>query len=109
MNKDDGTKDQAPTSFPEKWFKIVQKLPEFKEAADAASVEDLKKMIVEAEGNIYTINQDEVADVKLSSAKEIAKDLSSIYRDGRKSQNAKIQYALFLLEGKGVELSNIDK
>jgi hypothetical protein len=95
-------------SFPEKWFKVIEKMPEFKEAAEAASVEDLKKIIVTCEGNLHDLSKEEAANTKLSSAKAIAKDESLPYREGRKAQNAKIQYALFLLEGKGVDLSNKD-
>ena len=98
--------DQAPTTFPEKWWKVILGLPEFKDTADAASVDDLKKTIVECEGNIYTIDQEKEADLKLSGAKEIVKELSEPYRDAVKAQTAKIKYALFLLEGKGVDLDN---
>src|SRR5574338_1178894 len=98
--------DQAPTTFPEKWWKVILSLPEFKDTADAASVEDLKKTIVECEGNIYTIDQEKDEDIKLTSAKELVKELSEPYRDAIKAQTAKIKYALFLLEGKGVDLDN---
>lgn len=98
--------DQAPTTFPEKYYKVISKLPEFKDTADAASVEDLKKMLVECEGNIYTIEKEMSEDVKLNGAKELVKDYSASYRDGLKVQTAKIKYALFLLEGKGVDLDN---
>jgi hypothetical protein len=103
MSKKD---DQAPTTFPEKWLKIIGKLPEFKDTADAASADDLKKIIVTCEGNIYTTEQEKAADVKLTGAKELVKEYSESYRDAIKAQTAKIKYALFLLEGKGVKLDN---
>jgi hypothetical protein len=102
MSKDD--KDTGPAILPEKWFKIIEKMPEFKETADAASVEDLKKIIVSCEGNLHDLAKEEAANTKLSSARAIAKDESLQYREGRKAQNAKIQYAIFLLESKGVDL-----
>jgi hypothetical protein len=101
--KDD---DQAPTTFPDKYYKVISKLPEFKETADAASVEDLKKIVVECEGNIYTIEKAMAEDIKLTGAKELVKQYSEPHRDGLKAQTAKIKYALFLLEGKGVDLDN---
>lgn len=104
MSKKD--KDAAPTTFPEKWYKVISKLPEFKDTADSASEEDLKKIIVTCEGNIYTIDQEKADDVKLNGAKELVKDYSEPYKDALKVQTAKIKYALFLLEGKGVELDN---
>ncbi len=92
------------TEFPAKWLKVVDKMPEFKDTADAASVDELKKMIVTSEGHIYTVDQEKAADVKLTGAKELVKEYSEGYRDSLKCLNAKIKYALFLLEGKGVDL-----
>ena len=73
-----GKKDNGPlTSLPKKWDDLIKKMPEFKDTADAASVEELKKIIVECEGNIYTLNNEQDADDKLTAAKEVAKDLSA--------------------------------
>ena len=100
--------DDAPTTFSEKWFKVISKLPEFKETADSASTEDLKKILVTCEGNIYTIEKEREEDTKLNAAKALVKDYSEPHRDAIKVQTAKIKYALFLLDGKGVELDNKD-
>lgn len=100
--------DKEPTTFPEKWSKVLKSLPEFKDTADAASVEDLKKIIVTSEGNIYTIEQEKEGDSKLNAAKALVKDYSEPHRDAIKAQTAKIKYAVFLLEGKGVEIDNKD-
>lgn len=103
-----GKKDnQGPiTSLPKKWDDLIKKMPEFKDTADAASVDDLKKIIVECEGNIYTVEKDEEADVKLATARESAREWAKPYREAKKFQQAKIQYALLCLESKGVELDN---
>lgn len=98
--------DKAPGEFPDKWYKIIKSMPEFKDTADASSEEDLKKIIVASEGNIYTIEQEMAADVKLNGAKDLVKEYSASYRDGIKAQNAKVKYALFLLEGKGVSIDD---
>ncbi len=47
--------------FPEKWAKVIKELPEFKDVADSASADDLKKIIVLSEGNIYTIEKEKEA------------------------------------------------
>lgn len=94
------------TSLPKKWDDLIKKMPEFKDAADAADVAGLKKIIVEAEGNIYTVSKEEDADIKLGTAREAVKELSAPYRDAKKHQQAKIQYALLCLESKGVDLDN---
>lgn len=98
--------DSMPTTFPEKYNKVLRELPEFKEKADAASPEELKKIIVEADGNIYNIEKAKEEDVKLTAAKELVRDLASSYRDGLKVQTVKVKYALFLLDGKGSEIGN---
>ena len=92
------------TTFPKKWAKIIDSLPEFKETADSAAVEDLKKTIVLCEGNIYNIEQEVEKDVKLTQAKELAKELGSAYKDAKKVQTAKLKYALYLIESKGQEV-----
>jgi len=98
--------NQTPGSFPEKWYKVVTALPEFKDTADAASIDDLKKIIVESEGNIYTIEQDKGNNSKLLAAQELVKEFKTPYQDAIKAQTAKIKYALYLLENKGVDLDN---
>lgn len=102
-----GKKDNGPlTSLPKKWDDLIKKMPEFKDTADAASEEELRKIIVECEGNLYTVSKEEEADMKLAAARENAKEWSAPYRDARKAQQAKIQYALLCLESKGVDLDN---
>jgi hypothetical protein len=102
------TQGASQIGLAKKWDNIIKKMPEFKDTADAASVEDLKKIIVECEGNIYTIEKNMGEDSKLAGAKEVVKELSEPYRDAKKTQQAKIQYALFLLESKGAELGTKD-
>ena len=102
------SKTSEPTMFPEKWAKVLKELPEFKDTADAASTDDLKKIIITCEGNIYTIEKEKDDDTKLNAAKDLVKEYSAPYRDAVKAQTAKIKYALFLLEGKGVDLDNKD-
>lgn len=100
------TNDNDPVTFPEKWAKVLKDLPEFKDTADASSVEDLKKIIITCESNIYTIDKEKDEDIKLNSARDLVKEYSAPYRDAVKVQTAKIKYALFLLEGKGADLSD---
>jgi hypothetical protein len=104
--KQNDSADNEMFAFPEKWAKVIKDIPEFKDSADAASPESLKKIIVTCEGNIYTIEKEKEGDIKLNAAKEIKKELEAPYRDAAKVQMAKIKYALFLLEGKGVDISD---
>lgn len=98
----------STTGLAKKWDDIIKKMPEFKDVADAAGEDELKKIIVECEGNLYTIEKEMEADTKLAGAKEAVKEYAAPHRDAKKAQQAKIQYALFLLEGKGVDLDNKD-
>lgn len=98
--------NQEMVVFSEKWAKVLKDLPEFKEMAEAASSDELKKMIVTSEGNVYNIEKEKEQDVKLNAAKELVKEHSAPYRDAIKVQMAKIKYALFLLEGKGVDIGS---
>ena len=103
MSKKD---DNDPTTFPEKYAKVLKEIPEFKDTADAASADDLKKIIVTCEGNIFSIEKEKDEDVKLNGAKELVKDYSAGYREALRIQIVKIKYSLFLLEGKGEDLDN---
>jgi hypothetical protein len=100
MAKDD------EVQFPEKWAKILKNIPEFKDTADAADSVELKKIIIQSEGNISVIEREKSADMKINAAKEIVKEHSAPYRDAMKVQMAKIKYALFLLEGRGEDLDS---
>jgi hypothetical protein len=95
--------------FPAKWAKVIKNLPEFKETADAASAEDLKKIILTCESNLYEVAKAKESDQKLNAAKESVKEWSAPYKESLREQTARIQYALFLLEGKGVDMSDSDK
>jgi hypothetical protein len=93
---------QNDNTFPEKFLK---KLPDgFTDTANAMKDDELKKTIFECEGNIYVIDREKEGDDKLNGAKEIVKDHAAPYRDAKACQMAKIKYALYLLEGRGVDL-----
>ena len=96
------------TGLPAKFDKILKSMPEFKDTADQSSVEELKKIIVISEGNIFNMQKAKDEDVKLAGAKELVKDLSAPYSDAVKAQQAKIAYALHLLESKGTELGDAE-
>jgi len=100
--------DDLENKFPEKYNKILKDLPEFKELADSADVNGLKKIVLNCEGNIFTIEKEKIVDAKLNSAKELVKEYAAPYRDALKVQTAKIKYALYLMEQKGVDLDNKD-
>jgi hypothetical protein len=85
--------------FPKKWEKHLP--TGFQADAEALDEAALKKMIIECENNANVVEREKDADEKLTAAKELVKDLASGYRDAIKSQQAKIQMCLFLLEQRG--------
>jgi hypothetical protein len=89
--------------------KILDALPEgWSEGANSMKEEDLKKEIVQCEGNLYVITQAKDGDTKLYAAREEVKGMLEPYREASKTQKAKITYALWLLESRGVNLDNQD-
>lgn len=90
--------------------KLSKKLPTgFTESVDGMSEEEIKRVIVESEGNIYTLENEKEKDSKLNAAKEVMKELGGGYRDAKATQTAKIKYCLFVLENRGTDLDNNDK
>lgn len=97
---------EQENKFPEKFAK---KLPTgFTDTVESKDTNDLKKIIFECEGNIYTIDKEKAADVKLNGAKELIKDLAAPYRDAMATQMAKIKYCLYLMENRGVNLDSTE-
>lgn len=90
-------------TFPEKLKKL---LGGFTDEADAMSEADLRKIIVSSEGSISKAEKDKAEDVKLKAAKEKVKDFSLPYTETIKYQTAKIKYAVWLLENRGIDLGN---
>jgi hypothetical protein len=99
---------EMPTTFPKKWAKLIKDMPEFKEICESASVDELKKIVLTSEGNIYTIEAAKLSDIKLEGAKELVKEMTAPYTESLRAQMAKIKYALFCLEGKGEDLNNTE-
>lgn len=98
--------EEMPSTFPKKWARVLKEMPEFKEICESASTEDLKKIIITSEGNVSTIEKAKSENVKINAAKEIIKDESGPFKDALKCQMTKIKYAIFLLEGRGVEVGD---
>lgn len=101
-------KEDEESNFPDKWMKIIKELPGFVDETDAATVDALKKIIVESEGNIYTIEKDKEENERIKEAKEALKEYLGPYRDAVKTQTAKIKYCIYLLAQKGHVTSEND-
>ena len=99
MSKENKEKSELPQ-------KILKKLTqEFIAAVDQMDSEDVKKRILTIEGHLYEIKRAKDEDVKLQQAKELAKDLASVYSSSKNEETAKLEYCLFVLENRGVDIS----
>ena len=87
--------------FPEKYRK---KIPELIEVISSMNTEEIKKKILESEAHLYEIENAKEADDELAKAKEHAKELSASYRESKGIETAKIQYCLYVLEDRGINL-----
>jgi len=90
------------SEFPKKLGKLIPQ--EFEDACLTLSTEDLKTRIVECEKHIVDISAAMIADEEYQQAKEKAKQFGAVYKENRKIEAAKIQYCLFVLEGRGAAI-----
>jgi hypothetical protein len=92
----------AQQDFPKKYLDKID--PEFLDSVQAMETEDIKKRILEAEGNMYEIDKAKAADEELTKIREKAREIGAPYRESKSKEMAKIQYLLYTLEGRGIEL-----
>lgn len=81
---------------------ILKKLPAgWADDAEAMSEEELRAVIVESSNNIRTATAEMEDNEGFKAAKEAYKLAAEPFKDAVKAQQAKIAYALHLLEEKG--------
>jgi hypothetical protein len=84
---------------------LATKLPaEFADNINAMSAEEINDRILEAEGNIYKVEDDLSSNEKILDAKAELKEMTGPYRDTKKQEAAKIKYCLWVLEERGLEI-----
>lgn len=92
-------------SFPEKYMKKLNTLAQgFTDAVDTADVDEIKKKLLTAEKNVYEIENEKEANLKLSELKEKMKEITAPYRDARAVETAKVKYCVFSLQQRGVKI-----
>lgn len=102
MGRKKSTEEQSATNFPKKWLKKLEKFaPGFVEEGESMSTEELKKKVLEWEQLISTTEKDMDHDEALTALKEEAKQHAQVYKDTVSAQQAKIRYAVYLLESRG--------
>ncbi len=84
---------------------LATKLPaDFADTVNAMSAEEINERILQAEGNIYKVEDDLATNEGILSAKEELKSMTGPYRDTKKMEAAKIKYCLWVLEERGQEI-----
>lgn len=94
----------SDNGFPNKYMKKIADLPDFVDGINSMDVEEIKKKILEAEQNIYEVENAKENDKELVSAREKVKQFSGPYRDTKSIETAKLKYCLYILETRGISL-----
>jgi len=85
-------------------MKKIADLPDFVDGVNSMETDDIKKKILESEGHIYETDNAKEADEELMQTREKARELAKPYRETKGIETAKIQYCLYILESRGVNL-----
>ena len=87
-----------------KILKVLKDMPEFVETAMAASSDELKAIVLRSEQYICETEKAKQEDAELLKHREFVKEASAPYKETLKFLNAKIKYAIHLLQEKGENL-----
>lgn len=91
--------------FPKKFQKKLETFaPEYMETVDGANTDDIKKMILSAENNIYQIDHEKENNEELLKMKEALKEITEPFTEAKTTEAAKIKYCLFTLGQRNIKL-----
>lgn len=82
----------------------IAEIPDFVDGINSMETDDIKKKILECEGHLYEVDNAKMADIELTQAREKARELAKPYRETKGVETAKLQYCLYILESRGVNL-----
>lgn len=88
--------------FPTKYLKKID--GDFTDGINAMDTEEIKKRILECEGNIYEIDADKDNNNELKDMKQKMKEAVQPYSETKGKETAKIKYCLYVLESRGIRL-----
>ncbi len=86
-----------------KLAKALKDLPEFTDACQNYSADELKQLVLRSEQHIVDTEKAIQEDQKLNATKELLKELRAPYKDTLKVLAVKIKYAMHLLEERGAK------
>lgn len=102
MAKEQVKAAKQDNSFPNKHLKRLDQ--PFIDAVEQMNTDEVKARIITCEGNLFDIAGAKDADNKLSEAREMVKELAAPYKDGKNDITARLQYCIYVLQQRGVEL-----
>lgn len=88
--------------FPKKYLNKLKNLDGFEESTQSLSNEDLKKLVMTSAKQMFEIEQAMDVDEGLLKAKEHVKELAAPYKESMGLEEAKMKYACFVLESRGL-------
>ncbi len=95
----------ADKQFPNKYLTKLNNLAEgFVETAQAADTEELKKIILTSERNIYEIEYERDNNASIIKMKEELKEATAPFNEARGVETAKVKFALWTLENRGIQI-----
>lgn len=100
-------KDARLENFPKKWARVLEKActgdnpdgasnDDFLDKVQQSSKEELDQMIIRYNENLAEISKDMELDQDLIEKKEVAKEAASFYTEGKKLNEAKAMYCIFI-------------
>lgn len=97
-------KSTAPDGFPEKsWNKLSET---WRTAAQAKQTDELEQDIIKAVRSMSNTSFDMKQDSKLEALQNEARELKSFYTETIASEKAKIDFCVYLLNTRGVQVSD---
>jgi len=91
--------------FPEKYKKKLDNFAQgYMDNVDSSDTEEIKKLILSSERNLYEIEYEKDNNPKILKMKEDLKAEMSPFTEAKHTETAKIKYCLFTLEGRGVRI-----
>lgn len=91
----------SDVNLPDKWAKLIKKMPEWASAAESKNTEELEREVLKQQGVITDMEFEMANDAKLIAVTEELKILRKDYRDTIAEAQARSAYCLYLLRSRG--------
>lgn len=92
--------------YPNKWEKILKKIPDWCSGAESKTTEELKQEVLKQQGILADVEHVMSNDAKLIAVSEELKNLRHDYREQTTDAQAKSAFCLYLLRSRGSKPSD---